>query len=410
MPDSAPISAIDFVQIVQLLCFAVLFVTLFLQDRANRSAGWFAALFVATLTGTLLHLAGTSLPPWLSVTVPLAAPIVGFGCLQSCLVEFTGSGRRTRWLTVFLVALPLPWLAVWAQNGLWDQVTALQEAVIGLQTAASACLLIAARVPERDALVPQRMMAAFLTLYTLVQWLHVAVLLHAFDLLSNGAAAQIGLAARGMYVVTLAVLPLTFLWMINRRLHARLERESHSDPLTGLCNRRGLEIAGQREMARYLRHGQGLAIVLVDIDHFKRLNDTLGHIGGDDILVGTASLLHKMLRECDTAGRFGGEEFVPLLTSIGPGAAKQAAERIRIAIEEHVFSTDGRPVRITASLGVTHSLGRTVLTWEKLLQEADIAMYTAKRDGRNCLRVFHEPSSESRSGMRTSVQRLRATS
>jgi diguanylate cyclase (GGDEF)-like protein len=397
--------AIGFVQDVQLICFAVIFVAMYLQDRSNRSLRWFAAVFVSGFAGAVLHLSAFFLPALLSRGLAAEAPIVSYGCLHACLVEFTGIGRRSRWITVVLIGLTLPCFLFWAEPGLESQFDALLNLTLAIQTATSVWLL--SRSTDREALWPQRLMAWFLGLYSLVQWIRVAIFWHNLQL-SPAASDSLEAASGILYVIALSVLPLAFIWMINRRLNARLQRESMSDALTGINNRRGLELAGLRELSRYQRFGQGFAVVLVDIDHFKRLNDSFGHATGDIVLKGTAAFLQAMVRESDTIGRIGGEEFVILLPGTELRAAEQTIDRIRMEIENHFFVSGDRSVRITASFGIAHSLGRTGITWERMLQEADVALYTAKRDGRNCIRIYTDPSAARRRGPYSSTYSMRA--
>lgn len=398
LPDSTLNHAIGLVQNVQWICFAVVFVTIYLQDRSNRSLRWFAAVFVTGSIGAVLNLSEGILPSWLAHGVAAEAPILSFGCLQVALIEFIGQGRRSRWITPGLVALSLPWFLAWTASRQHAPTETLLGAMLAIQTGANVWLL--ARSRDRETLWPRRLLSCILAAFCFVQCLRVASYIDPSDF-AGELGGQIDVATGLVSVALLSVLPMAFIWMLNRRLNTRMQRESLSDPLTGVFNRRGLEVIGHRELARYRRHGHGFAVILVDIDFFKTLNDTYGHAGGDEVLSATAVLLHQMLRESDTAGRIGGEEFVLLLTNTEPAAAEHTAERIRQAIERAVFPVNGQSAQITASFGISHSRGRTELTWERLVQEADIAMYIAKRDGRNCLRVFEDSTSpvQSRSGV-----------
>jgi len=166
----------------------------------------------------------------------------------------------------------------------------------------------------------------------------------------------------------------------NEQLVDRLAVEAHHDPLTGLLNRRGFDERFAVERARAARDGSSLAIVMLDIDHFKNVNDDHGHDAGDEILRWLAGRLTDQARGIDTIGRAGGEEFVILLPRADQDAAFTFAERVRDAVE------NGDPgvvddLRVTVSLGVSAS--RPPVDTQRLFEAADQAMYRAKRNGRN---------------------------
>jgi two-component system cell cycle response regulator len=162
-----------------------------------------------------------------------------------------------------------------------------------------------------------------------------------------------------------------------------LEELIYADSLTGLYNRRFLhrELAALVAAAR--RHQRDLSVVLVDVDHFKTVNDTLGHLAGDRVLREVASRLASRLRASDYLGRFGGEEFLALLPDTAPADAAVVAEALRSAIESAPVPADGATVAVTVSAGWATWSGQTP---EELVDLADQALYRAKRDGRNCVR------------------------
>ena len=168
------------------------------------------------------------------------------------------------------------------------------------------------------------------------------------------------------------------------RPYKRAEQYAHSDGLTGLRNRRYLETFARPEMADMIDKGTAFSISLMDIDKFKKLNDTYGHQSGDHVLVEMARILVSGLRESDSVVRFGGEEFLILL----PGASKENAmhilEKIRASIEELPFYLNGRKekVRVTASFGLA-SYPDDTGDVQKLISLADERLYQAKNAGRN---------------------------
>jgi diguanylate cyclase (GGDEF)-like protein len=162
-----------------------------------------------------------------------------------------------------------------------------------------------------------------------------------------------------------------------------LHRQTETDPLTSLINRRGLESA----LALLKQEGRPLAAIMFDIDHFKKINDTHGHIAGDQALVTVASIAKTTARDTDLVARMGGEEFVVLLPNATLDSAVVFAERLREDIHQADIPPNGR---ITVSLGVAlYPLHTQDL--DALLPLADTALYQAKTAGRNCVRVAGQP-------------------
>jgi two-component system cell cycle response regulator len=168
----------------------------------------------------------------------------------------------------------------------------------------------------------------------------------------------------------------------------RLELLAHTDPLTKTLNRRALGERLGAEMERVRRYSTTLSLLLIDLDHFKQINDTHGHLAGDDVLVEIAAVLQRVVRAVDVVARYGGEEFVIVLPETGGPGAEAFAERLRELIEGHSFvASRGRPIRLTTSIGVSVFPGFGVESVEDLLANADQALYRAKTEGRNRVRV-----------------------
>lgn len=169
----------------------------------------------------------------------------------------------------------------------------------------------------------------------------------------------------------------------RKRLEKELEHQAHFDHLTGLANRRYFLDQAQSELARIGRYGGDLSLIMFDIDHFKRFNDTYGHDIGDLVLQKIAETSRKTMRKNDIIGRIGGEEFVVLLPHTDNQRATDAAERLRVAIaKRRVLLESGSPLHFTASFGVisTNNKSKNI---DELLIQVDAAMYQAKESGRN---------------------------
>ena len=196
-------------------------------------------------------------------------------------------------------------------------------------------------------------------------------------------------------------------------LHQQLRAAARTDAKTGLLNAAAWHREADIEISRVIRAGDSLALLLIDIDHFKQVNDTYGHLAGDQVLAGLADVLRRAVRDADVVGRFGGEEFVVLLPGADAAEAGQVAERLREQVSAEVT------VPAASGVGVTVSIGAAVIglhgeDLSGLLSSADLAMYRAKEAGRNrvCLsgpdgaripasrRVLADPQSRSGSGGR----------
>jgi two-component system cell cycle response regulator len=177
----------------------------------------------------------------------------------------------------------------------------------------------------------------------------------------------------------------------ERELTWRLERALENatvDPLTGLFNRRQFERRLREESAHARRHRKAFALVVLDLDHFKSINDTYGHEVGDHVLSHVASILKATLREDDTAFRYGGEEFVLLLRSCNARAAKLVTDRVRAELAQRPLSLDGGAARpITFSAGVAAAEDGNEFVTAEIVARADAAMYRAKRGGRNRVEI-----------------------
>jgi two-component system cell cycle response regulator len=161
-----------------------------------------------------------------------------------------------------------------------------------------------------------------------------------------------------------------------------LERSATTDALTGLMNRRAFTARMNAELSRCARHGYPLALALLDVDHFKRINDGHGHAAGDRVLCALGRLLGEQLRASDFAARWGGEEIVVAFTSTEPDGGRTAAERLRAAVQALVVPDgSGGSIPVTVSVGVVPARGERHL--DALVEQADLAMYASKQGGRN---------------------------
>lgn len=193
--------------------------------------------------------------------------------------------------------------------------------------------------------------------------------------------------ALAFIVLQIVVIVLSFgvVWMVNSTLQEKLESLARIDPLTKVFNRRGLEEMGLRVMAQNRRDETPFSVLLIDIDYFKKINDTYGHQAGDMILSQFAALLKEHLRLNDTLARYGGEEFVVVMSNTESNAAFQTAEKFRKLLQSHqFFAAKQQKIQVTASFGIcTVERVDHRTHWEAIIEQSDTALYQAKQQGRN---------------------------
>ncbi len=201
---------------------------------------------------------------------------------------------------------------------------------------------------------------------------------------SYGLYSQTPINPISFFIGSMAQMCLTFgfVLMLNYRLSADLQKLAASDSLTGALNRRSLEQEATRLLARCSRTGDTLAIMMIDVDHFKSINDRYGHPTGDEVLKRLAEVAQKTIRSDDYFARYGGEEFCILLPSTLEKDAWVLADRLRQVYAAMVMEFDGEVLRSTISIGVSDSV-HAGLEFTALVTAADQAMYRAKQEGRN---------------------------
>jgi diguanylate cyclase (GGDEF)-like protein len=168
--------------------------------------------------------------------------------------------------------------------------------------------------------------------------------------------------------------------------YQEVDRRARTDALTGLFNRMHFGEQLQQKLTEADRFNQPVSLVLVDVDHFKKVNDTWGHEAGDAVLKHVARILQEGVRAVDVCVRYGGEEIAMLLAQTDSGRAVEVAERLRARIAATVVRHGGAEIAVTASFGVA-TYPETVKVRDQLFPSADKALYIAKHDGRNCVRA-----------------------
>lgn len=378
------------------LALAVLFVQ---RDRQAgdglRDWGWGLLAHAAVYPAFALRYVGYPLLSVLSANLLLALSL----SLQSLAVNRFQQGR----------APALPALLVWGPAGaalagaaLLADAASLRGSVLSLLLAVQAAFLAwqarapgleGARERGRDLLLAGSLLMVGVDLLRGI----------AFAVEEGGPAAFLmpSQLLTATYVLWAAVLPLNTMGFVlmqkERAEHLQHEQALH-DPLTGIANRRALDEALAREASRAARGRQPLAVLMIDIDWFKKVNDSFGHQAGDAVLRALAARLQARLRRQDLLARFGGEEFVAVLPDTGPDGARVVAEGLRGAVAEAPFVVAGLSIAITVSIGVAAGIpghvdaqgergsgadGGLPETVAALLVASDQALYRAKEEGRD---------------------------
>lgn len=356
------------------LIFAVtcaqMLVVYVLSDSSNPPAGLglYTVYFMAALLGWIAATLQQSSSTPMAVDVPAVASIInsyilflaagqraaltrgrltlGGICLVACLsVFFLSPGP------MFLVQITCA-AVFFAATGLICSVRAIRQQNIGDAIIAGAALIMAMGIP---------------------------VALYQAVMLQNYPLAQA--IAFGVHSTAYALVAIGFLASVLIEYQQHLSHLATRDPLTRLLNRRGLEDALQLSLAHANRKGLPTSALMLDIDHFKKVNDSFGHEVGDQVIRQISVIAERASRSSDVVARIGGEEFLLILPDTDLDSARILAERIRVGVGERPLLADNQRVPVTVSLGVACATGDIKL--DELSQEADRALYIAKRGGRN---------------------------
>ena len=353
--------------------------------RRDGLGRWAAALLVNAIGHLLIMLRGL-IPDVFSVVVGnlmLSSVFVG---MIAAVYQF--QGRPVRWpLLLAPPLLVLVFVSVFIDN--FPARVSFVGLVIGLQ----ALWALLAALSHRHATVGrgQWLLVAGLLLEAVVLGVRalVAISTHseATNILQSSALQTLTFLATFSVVLVSSV---GFVFMSRDRADENNRVLAALDPLTGVANRRSLIAALDRDMARAQRMREPMALMMVDIDHFKDVNDRYGHPAGDRVLCSVVNVLRQRVRAQDLVGRYGGEEFMVLLPDTGLTGAQQLARALCKAVEESRCPADGVPgpgIAVTVSIGVFGGRLGSGDSWDMLIAAADRALYQAKNNGRNRVEV-----------------------
>ena len=353
--------------------------------RRDGLGRWAAALLVNAIGHLLIMLRGL-IPDVLSIVVGnlmLSSVFVG---LIAAVYQF--QGRPVRWpLLLAPPALVLVFVSVFIDN------FPARVSFVGLAIGLQAIWALLTALSHRNVTVGrgQWLLVAGLALEALVLGGRAVVALSthsdATSILQSSALQTLTFLATFSVVLVSSV---GFVFMSRDRADENNRVLAALDPLTGVANRRSLIAALDRDVARAQRMREPMALMMVDIDHFKDVNDQYGHPAGDRVLCSVVNVLRQRVRAQDLVGRYGGEEFMVLLPDTGLVGAEQLARELCKAVEESRCPADGVPgpgIAVTVSIGVFGGRLESGDSWDMLIAAADRALYQAKNNGRNRVEV-----------------------
>lgn len=349
--------------------------------RRDGLRRWAAALLINAIGHLLLMLRGYA-PDWLSIVIGNVLLSCVFVGITAAVCQF--QGRAVRWHLVLVPPLVIAALSFYFIGDFGARVGAL-GLVIGLQSMWAMVIAL----QRRDDTVGRGLwlLVATLAVEAVVLIGRAALALATggdVDVLRSNLVQALTLMAT-FSVVLLG--SMGFVFMSRDRADESNRLLAARDPLTGAANRRALIAALDRDVARAIRTREPIALMMVDIDHFKAVNDRYGHPAGDQVLCSVVDVLRSRVRSQDLVGRYGGEEFMVLLPDTTLAGAVELARQLCLAVEASRCRCEGLEIAVTVSIGVFGGVLNKSDSWDMLIAAADRALYAAKKNGRNRVEV-----------------------
>jgi len=378
--------------------FAILFLWMRRAYPMVRGVRSMACAFLVAIPGSFLLLSRGRIADFLAINVadmlsvvcfvllydgivrflgrrPRLWVVAGAGAVNVCLVYYSTAIRPN--LVLRIVAMGMVAALIRGMTG-WELLRGSAERAI---RAGSGCLERSANRANGGGVT--RFFGMFLAALAGIGILRISMIL-IFGIPGSGIQRSTLQTTTGLLSVAyIGVYGLCFLTMTGHELITRSQEESERDLLSGALNRRGIEARLVTELKRSNRSGQKLSVALVDIDHFKSINDRFGHGTGDAAIRAVSLAISKSLRDVDYLGRYGGDEFLILLPMTSYHQATIASGRLSRSVNEIAFLEEKR--RLSLSIGITEASPEDDAI--SLIARADEALYRAKSDGRNCMRI-----------------------
>ena len=367
-------------QVLLTMVYAIAFVVMRRMHRHLPGTGSFALGFSSGFLGCALSVVRSNIPNFVFVVVEYFLFFSAFVLFYRGILHFFRSPRTTGFLWT-LVSVALLVLLYFSTV---DDRVAPRIVIISLVLALVRGLIaveLFRQAGQRSILNVFALLMAVYALFGLARC--VTTLLHGppYDFMQTSHFQTAPLVVNLLFI---CVMGLFFLLMLSSELVAIVEAQSLHDHVSGALNRRGIDQRLALELVRAERNGYQLAIALIDIDHFKQINDTAGHAAGDAALKQVVGVISSRLRSYDFFGRFGGDEFLLVLPQTSCEDALRITERIEHAVHGLAVSRFALP--ITLSIGLT--MATPCESAVSMLGRADAALYKAKRAGRNCTRLL----------------------
>jgi diguanylate cyclase (GGDEF)-like protein len=394
--------------LVSLALYLVVLTSMALADRRVAGTRWLAYSVVLEMIKVGLQVSTGSVPRLLSTMVASELNMAAFFAMYMGIRWFIlREPLRRRTGPAVLIGI----MVVYAGMFFFHLPYGFQVMAAVVIWICGASVGILTRQREERFLLPSRLMASLLTVQmALVLYRMVLSARHTHQgVISTSFAADPRWTNSMMFIIMLAnCLLIMYVWFAAAEMYSAVQVTAGTDVLTGCLNRRALMKIAAQEFARSERTGMPLTIAAVDLDHFKRVNDSFGHAGGDAMLCGIVAQLRGRLRSVDVVARTGGEEFLVLLPDTDAISGAQVMEMLRLGVEQLQVKYDGLVITATISIGVTQALPG-IDTWTAMVSRADRALYAAKEAGRNRIVIDEQAANLPRRAVGIRQEALRTT-
>jgi len=348
--------------------------------RRREGLGLWAWALSCNAVSFVLYAGRGQIADWISMVLANVLLAIAFALALAAVCQF--QQRATPW-----VHMAWPVLAAGAAFPLLAHDGQIRPVALGLLLALQIALILRMlwRQPQTEGNRGARLLGVALALQAVLLLIRAALAALGFidDYGGGTAYSPIEPPIVLLALVTTILASLGFILMTKDRADALVRHQAAHDALTGIANRRTLIQALNRDVARAIRTRESYALLMLDIDHFKQINDSQGHLTGDRVLCHVAEVLRTRLRTQDLVGRYGGEEFLMLLPDTSARGAMELAESLRQAVADTPLPHEGRPLTATVSIGVFGGRLEPGDSWDMLIHCADQALYAAKTAGRD---------------------------
>lgn len=357
------------------------------QPQQDELGAWAAALVVVALAHVLLMVRTVSAPNSYALLVLANLALVGaFALMQWSVLRFQGRVQHWIWYALPLAVVLL--VTVLARDNFRVRASVV-GLVLGLQLLAVLLLLNDRRFRQsgrglRLVTLSIGLGAVFSVVRVIIFSLGLAQPMTVSESASSMTTTSV-MNALTLMVVMMGTISssIGYIFMIKERADERNRVLATLDALTGIYNRGAIVGVLERDVARAQRNRRSLALLMIDVDHFKAVNDRWGHLAGDEVLRHVAALIGARIRSQDVVGRYGGEEFLVVLPDTDTQGAVQVARQLNDTVAHSPCMATTGAITVTVSIGVYAFVPREGDGWDKAIQQADQALYQAKQDGRN---------------------------